>query len=435
MSNLKASEDSAVIKILLVDDENDFLLVTKQILEMVEDFRVDVASSVDQAFKKLETQEYDVIVSDYEMPNCNGLEFLKMLQEQKNNIPFILFTGRGREDVSITALNLGADGYYNKNGSPETVYGNLKHGIFLVVEKNKIKQSLIEKEKRHENLINQANAVILVHDLAGKIVEVNQHACQSLGYTQEELLRKNIIDLVEPAKDEKGKPLLPKIMPDKPFVFESKMARKDGSSFPVEVTLGLVMVNKKPYVTGFALDLTKYKTAEKEFEQKYSLIEKISGSLNCGLMVISKDYHVIWANSVSKSLGVAGGITCYELFGNLNTVCSNCGIKKIFDGSSCERNEFCRRDFNNKELWFEQIFTPIKDETGKISATLVLLVPINERRQAETAIRLSEEKYRSLFENASDLILIGDLSGKIFSINGAVRKYGYEPEHIVGKNI
>ena len=52
------------------------------------------------------------------MPIKNGLEFLKELRDQQSDIPFILFTGKGREDVAVKALNLGADRYVNKNGSP-----------------------------------------------------------------------------------------------------------------------------------------------------------------------------------------------------------------------------------------------------------------------------------------------------------------------------
>ena len=103
--------------------------------------------SVDEAFKKLRAQSYDAIVSDYEMPLKNGLEFLKELRDQKNQIPFILFTGKGREDVAVKALNLGADSYINKNGSPETVYCELADAINKTVERKKSKQLLASQSQ------------------------------------------------------------------------------------------------------------------------------------------------------------------------------------------------------------------------------------------------------------------------------------------------
>ena len=93
-----------------------------QILMDVGNFEVDNACCVDEAFKKLAACKFDIIVSDYEMPEKNGLEFLKELRSQNNEIPFILFTGKGREEVAVLALKLGADGYFNKQGHPETVY-------------------------------------------------------------------------------------------------------------------------------------------------------------------------------------------------------------------------------------------------------------------------------------------------------------------------
>ena len=121
----------------------------KTILVMENNFEIDNASSVDEAFKKMEQQTYDAIVSDYEMPQKNGLEFLKELREQKNEIPFIFFTGKGREEVAVKALNLGADRYINKNGSPETVYCELADAINKTVERKKSRELLAESESKY----------------------------------------------------------------------------------------------------------------------------------------------------------------------------------------------------------------------------------------------------------------------------------------------
>src|SRR3989339_452260 len=124
-----AISSKKTIRVLHVDDDPSFLEVSKQILAIENNYVIDNATSVDDAFKKMEQQSYDVIVSDYEMPQKNGLEFLKEIREKNNQIPFILFTGKGREDVAVKALNLGVDSYINKNGSPETVYCELADSI------------------------------------------------------------------------------------------------------------------------------------------------------------------------------------------------------------------------------------------------------------------------------------------------------------------
>ena len=143
--SLKLTDNEDYLRILHVDDDSSLLEISKQILMDMGAFEIDNACSVDEALKKLAVGNYDVVVSDYEMPQKDGLSFLKLLREEKNDISFVLFTGKGREEVAINALNLGADGYFNKLGSPETVYGELAHGIKLIAERKKAKESLKQR--------------------------------------------------------------------------------------------------------------------------------------------------------------------------------------------------------------------------------------------------------------------------------------------------
>lgn len=117
------------ILVLHVDDDPLILSTSKQILEAEGKIQVEVASCVDEAFKKLDTQPFEAIISDYEMPKKNGLQFLEEIRKQKNEVAFVMFTGRGREEVAVKALNLGADRYINKNCDPETVYCELSYAL------------------------------------------------------------------------------------------------------------------------------------------------------------------------------------------------------------------------------------------------------------------------------------------------------------------
>jgi len=105
-SDSKTSNGKISICIIHVDDDQNFLEVSKSILELESNFQVDNTLYVDEALTKLATEHYDIVISDYEMPKKDGLQFLKELREQKNEIPFILFTGKGREEVAIKALIL-----------------------------------------------------------------------------------------------------------------------------------------------------------------------------------------------------------------------------------------------------------------------------------------------------------------------------------------
>jgi CheY-like chemotaxis protein len=94
----KIFNDKSRLRILHVDDDPSLQEITKSmLLDLNSCFEIETACCVDEAFEKLAIGNYDVVVSDYEMPQKDGLQFLKELREGKNNIPFILFTGKGRE--------------------------------------------------------------------------------------------------------------------------------------------------------------------------------------------------------------------------------------------------------------------------------------------------------------------------------------------------
>ena len=170
------------IKVLHVDDEVNLLKVAKQCLELDGNFKVDTVSSVSEALKQIEKKEFDVIISDYLMPLKNGLEFLKELRERGDNIPFIIFTGRGREEIAIEALNLGADYYLNKIGHPQTVYGELEHAIFNTVKARKAEKRLQESEEKYRNLVENSKDSIVIVDFKGNIKFANKASEEITGY-------------------------------------------------------------------------------------------------------------------------------------------------------------------------------------------------------------------------------------------------------------
>ncbi|NQE44397.1 Chemotaxis response regulator protein-glutamate methylesterase [ANME-1 cluster archaeon GoMg2] len=117
-------ESAMPIRILHVDDEPSHLEITRIYLkrEAKDDFEIVSVLSAKEALDKLENEYFDVIVSDYKMPEMNGLEFLDAVRrnEKSADIPFVLFTGAGGHEVAEEALNNGAERYVTKKGSPAT---------------------------------------------------------------------------------------------------------------------------------------------------------------------------------------------------------------------------------------------------------------------------------------------------------------------------
>jgi len=91
--------DKNPVSILYVDDEEILLDLAQKFLERLDTFAVKKASSATEALTFLTSSSFDVIVSDYQMPDTDGIEFLKQVRKHYPELPFILFTGRGREEV------------------------------------------------------------------------------------------------------------------------------------------------------------------------------------------------------------------------------------------------------------------------------------------------------------------------------------------------
>ena len=156
-----------LIKTLLVDDERSLLEQAEIFLERIdEDIEIHTAISANKALEMMGEKDFDMIISDYQMPNMDGIEFLKELREERNSeIPFIMFTGKGREEVAMEALNLGADRYLQKGGDPETQYSVLAQAVKQEFEHKEAKERIIELNSLLRSIRNVNRLIVQENDL------------------------------------------------------------------------------------------------------------------------------------------------------------------------------------------------------------------------------------------------------------------------------
>ena len=126
----------STIRILHVDDETTQLDFTKRFLEMAdESLHIKSVASPEEALRRLESETYDCIVSDFQMPGMDGIELAWRIRET-SNIPFIIYTGRGSEEVAEAAFNIGVNDYIRKETTPSH-YQVLARRIRVAVEKHR----------------------------------------------------------------------------------------------------------------------------------------------------------------------------------------------------------------------------------------------------------------------------------------------------------
>jgi PAS domain S-box-containing protein len=168
-----------MISVLYVDDEPGLLEIGKLFLEENGHFRVETITSAPAALNLLDTKSYDAIISDYQMPGMDGIVFLKAVRERFFDIPFILFTGRGREAIVIQAINEGADFYLQKGGDPAAQFAELAHKVRQAVARRLAERSLIESEKRLSDIINFLPDATFAIDKSGHVIAWN-HAIEEM---------------------------------------------------------------------------------------------------------------------------------------------------------------------------------------------------------------------------------------------------------------
>jgi len=178
------------ITVLYVDDEPGLLELARIFLERSGNFQVATALSAKDALQAHDMVSYDLIISDYMMPEMDGIAFLKEVRKRYGDIPFILFTGRGREEVVIEAINNGADFYLQKGGDPAAQFAELAHKIRQAVARKRAERSLIESEKRLSDIINFLPDATFAIDKAGTVIAWNRAIEEMTGVSAAAMLGK-----------------------------------------------------------------------------------------------------------------------------------------------------------------------------------------------------------------------------------------------------
>ncbi len=177
-----------MLSLLYVDDEADLLELGKLFLEKGGEFSVVTENSAGQGLQKLADCRFDAIISDYQMPGMDGIELLKQVRSRFGSLPFILFTGRGREEVVIEAINNGADFYVQKGGDPLAQFAELRYKILIALERRQAVDALRIENEKNRGLMDHANDAIFIADAeTGMLIDANRKAQDLIGRSLDEI--------------------------------------------------------------------------------------------------------------------------------------------------------------------------------------------------------------------------------------------------------
>jgi PAS domain S-box-containing protein len=192
-------------RLLHVDDDPAVLDLTAAFLDRELDWAVTTVTetSVDTALDRLSTEAFDCVISDYDMPEMDGLAFFDALRDRDVAAPFILYTGKGSEEIASQALNAGVTGYFQKGGPEQQ--RRLANRVGQAIEESRT-QTVAD---RYSTVMKALGYPIYVVDENGRFEFVNEPFAELTGYDVSTIVGSNpglikTDDAVERASDELG---------------------------------------------------------------------------------------------------------------------------------------------------------------------------------------------------------------------------------------
>lgn len=261
--------DSAdTIRVLLVDDEPDYAETAKEFLEQEDTrFSVDTAKTTAKGLELVDRDEFDCVVSDYDLPREDGLAFLEAVRERDSTLPFIILTGKGGEDIASQAIASGVTEYLQKKAGAEQ-FSILANRIEQAVEHHRTENQLQAAEQRYRALFTEMNEGMALHELVReengtpvdyRLIDVNQRFESITGFDADQVTGRLATEVYEPS--------------DPPYLDRFSRVVDDGES--IEFQTYYEPLDRYFHISAFSLESNRFATVfhditdRKETEERY----------------------------------------------------------------------------------------------------------------------------------------------------------------------
>ena len=188
----------ALLSVLLIDDEPALLDAFRLFSERSQEMSVHTTQSAKEALEILAQKTFDAIIVDYDMPEIDGIEFLKMLRSEGDTTPVIIFSGAGHEHTEIETINQGAVFFLKKGENPEMQFNELLGMVKAAVEQTRFGKIPETTGKVISDMINFSSDPGFAIDREGKIVAWNTSMEQLTGTSASDMMGKSDYIYSEP---------------------------------------------------------------------------------------------------------------------------------------------------------------------------------------------------------------------------------------------
>src|SRR5215210_894122 len=430
-TRVKRASAARTLRVLLVEDsENDAMLLQRELRRGGYEphfERVYTPEGMQRALGAAEAggEPFQIVISDYYMPRFRAPEALELLRELGQDIPFIVVSGKIGEDAAVEVMKAGPNDYLTKENMSrlcpaierELREAEVRRG------RERAERALSRSEGRFKRLVEQAADAIFVHDLEGNLVDVNRQACESLGYFREELLGMSVADVETDYAPGSLRRLWEKISSGPPRTLEGTHRRKDGSTFPVEIRVGVFEADERPLMLALVRDISGRREAEKkirETEDRYrTLVEQIPAVTYIQEPIESSDPKAVTYMSPQYEtiLGYPRESEVIDEEHWLRTLHPEDRERVLAEEARTdETGEPFRVEYrviarDGRVVWVRDEATLLKDQEGNPLYWLGVQYDITEQKRSEEEFSKSEERFRATFEQAAVGILQVGLDG------------------------
>jgi len=310
--------------------------------------------------------------------------------------------------------------------------------------------SLQESEQRFRSLVEQAADAIFIHDQRGQLLDVNEQACRSLGYSRAELQGLSIMDVERIQYPLQFASLWNSVQRGGSLTFEAEHRRKDGNCFPVEVRLGSFLYQEQPMLLALVRDITDRKRALQALRESEERYRSVVSTMTEGVLLTDTAGIVVAANpALERIFGLPHnqllsrdvGEVIPEFVDEEGNVCPAGQMPEVqtrTTGKPVRNALLARMDNGKPAVWLEINTQPIFHfgETGVVGV-VTTFTNVTDRKEALEALRQSEEQVRLLLNSTAEGIFGLDPNGLcIFCNPAALRLLGYQRERdLLGRNV
>jgi len=443
------------VRVLHVDDEREFAEVAAIHLERTDD-GLDVVTefSAEAGLDRLHAEPIDCVVSDHDMPEMDGLAFLKAVREEFGQLPFILFTGKGNEEIASDAISAGVTEYLQKDVGTDQ-YTVLANRIRRAVGESRAKSALEESERQLSTLIsNLPGMVYRARNEAGWPMEfVSDGAEELVGYDAEtiesgEVLWGSLID--DEDADRIDSQVQASISAGEPFEVSYRVTTADGEvrwlweqgrvvgsvrspTSRADGPGGSVDTDDVEILEGFITDITARKERERELEREREFTETLVDTLDDVFYLVNLDGELLrWNDTGTEVLGYSdealSTMTAFDLIPEtFHDDVRDVIERTVQTGQSTLEVPLVTAD--GERIRHEFRGSLIEDGAGDLLGIAGIARNITTQRERERTL----EQYQTLVENVGDPMYVLDADRTIQMANDAmVDHLGYERADIVG---